>query len=70
MYPQNPHVRDGADDSQQQADVDALVASGDGFITLATQLDAHPAEVEEVIRVLLYLQRHYSIVKKQPNFRQ
>lgn len=61
--------------------IDALVASGDCFVTLATQLDAmtHNADatiddnrevLEQMIRTLLYLQRHYGITKQTPNYRQ
>jgi hypothetical protein len=59
--------------------VDALAASGDFFITLATQLDeltrvsdttAHNPVLEDMIRTLIYMQRHYAIAKKRPNYRQ
>lgn len=61
-------------------EIDALVSSGDAFITLATDLDdvttllqntpeAHP-QLEKTIRTLLYLQRHYQIARKQPEHRQ
>ena len=61
-------------------EIDALVSSGDAFITLATNLDAmssqlkdkpevHP-QLEKVIRTLLYLQRHYQIARKHPEHRQ
>lgn len=58
---------------------DALAASGDLFITLATQLDelTHAADstrcnlvLEDIIRTLIYLQRHYAVVKKPANYRQ
>ena len=58
---------------------DVLAASGDLFITLATQLDelTHLADttrrnpvLEDMIRTLIYLQRHYEVVKKQANYRQ
>jgi hypothetical protein len=65
------------------SNVDALVASGDCFITLATVLDEtsellHTATIdktvrpllENVTRTLLYLQRHYTIVAKHPDHRQ
>lgn len=58
---------------------DALAASGDCFVTLATQLDElthhhvstaqHPV-LEDMVRTLLYLQRHYAVVKKPSNYRQ
>jgi hypothetical protein len=62
-------------------EVDALVASGDCFITLATTLDDldkslveggqhFQPEIEQVVRTLLYLQRHYKVTKKESNFRQ
>lgn len=64
----------------QDEETDILVASGDGFVTLATQLDTfvHQADVpgtvqtelERVVRTLMDLQRRYAIVKKQPNYRQ
>lgn len=61
--------------------VGALVASGDCFITLATTIDevteslntadetARP-QLEKLIRTLLYLQRHYKVVRKTPDYRQ
>jgi hypothetical protein len=70
-------------EDERNLEVDALVASGDCFITLATALDdidktlpgateavqTRP-ELERFIRTLLYLQRHYSVQKKKPNYRQ
>lgn len=59
--------------------VEALAASGDFFITLATQLDelthandktTHNPILEDMIRTLIYMQRHYEVAKKQPNYRQ
>ncbi|MDB5185020.1 MAG: hypothetical protein JWN38_828 [Candidatus Saccharibacteria bacterium] len=60
--------------------IDALVASGDCFITIATALDqyAHlhasgqtvPAELEDAITTLLYLQRNYRAVRKPSDYRQ
>lgn len=61
------------------AAADALAVSGDCFVTLATQLDelthqqastAHNPKIEDIIRTLLYLQRHYAVVKKPANYRQ
>lgn len=59
--------------------IDALAASGDCFVTLASQLDElthqqmstaqHP-QLEDMVRTLLYLQRHYAVVKKPANYRQ
>ena len=37
---------------------------------LISSVEGNAAELEEVIRTLLYLQRHYTIVKTQPNHRQ
>jgi hypothetical protein len=72
-------VGDRAD--SHNLEVDALVASGDCFVTLATVLDQlHHSleaaadhtlpELEKVIRTLLYLQRHYTITRQHPNYRQ
>jgi hypothetical protein len=66
---------------QERMALDALVASGDCFITLATKLDTLiealkeadqtiQPELERLVADLLYLQRHYQIVKKQSNYRQ
>lgn len=66
---------------EHDLEADALVASGDCFVTLATVLDqlqqslvgagkALQPELEKVTRTLLYLQRHYTITKKRPNYRQ
>lgn len=53
---------------------DALAASGDYFMVLATRLDllaqtlpqdsAEQIEVEHLINTLFYLQRHYAVVPK------
>lgn len=59
-----------------QLQVEALVASGDCFVTLATEVDKisdmlndidpkHTAlELEKLTRILLYLQQHYEIKPK------
>ncbi len=72
-------VHDYAGDAEE---VDALVASGDCFITLATTLDKNTdlltvdsptiaPELQKLTRTLLYLQRHYKITRKTtPNYRQ
>jgi hypothetical protein len=72
-------LRDDAD--YDRLDVDALVASGDCFITLATSLDdstkflksadsvALP-QIEKAISVLMYLQRHYRIIRKRSEYYQ
>lgn len=74
-------VRDYNDQDFSQLDIDALVASGDSFVTIATSLDdctklltatessALP-QIEKAISVLLYLQRHYQVVRKQPGSHQ
>lgn len=79
LIPRDKLLHDYGDTPDGQA-VDALVASGDCFITIATQLDdlthraaatnADNAMLEEIIRTLIYLQRHYGIVKKPANYRQ
>lgn len=74
-------LHDHAEPSISKRDeLDALVASGDCFVTLATQLDSinhqlatagsEQPELERAVRALLYLQRHYTISKKQPDYRQ
>jgi hypothetical protein len=57
--------------------VEALVASGDCFITLATELDRisealdttdpkhTKLELEKITRILLYLQQHHKVVSKK-----
>jgi hypothetical protein len=72
-------LRDGAD--YDRLDIDALVASGDCFITLATTLDdctrfldrkdsvALP-QIEKTISLLMYLQRHYRVVRKRSEYYQ
>lgn len=61
-------------DFYNRHDIEAMVASGDCFITLATTLDdctrflsgpetkALP-QIEEIIGILFYLQRHYKVVR-------
>jgi len=67
-------LHDIADDTPEPTQVDALVASGDYFGTLATQLDklaqllpfdsAEQIELEQTVDTLLYLDRRYAIVPK------
>jgi hypothetical protein len=59
-----------------QMQVEALVASGDLFVTLATELDnisetlarmdsSHiRLELEKLTRILLYLQQHHKVIPK------
>jgi hypothetical protein len=64
-------------------EIEALVASGDCCVTLATKLDEitesllHDApeskaskQLENMTVILLHLQRHYKIVRKQSDYRQ
>jgi ABC-type transporter Mla subunit MlaD len=76
---QTPYRITDHDINQTSAVIDSLAASGDCFVTLATQLDdlthqqastTHNPLLEEIIRTLLYLQRHYQVVKKPANYRQ
>lgn len=72
-------LHDIADSKDLPADV--LAKSGDCFITLATTLDevlhmeavgtpARP-QLEQMVRHLTYLQRHYQVVKRDtPDYRQ
>ncbi len=64
-----------------EIEVDALIASGDCFVTLATALDnlsesltadapTTRPQLEKLTSLLLYLQRHYSISHKRPDHRQ
>jgi len=81
--PQNLALHDYADNladmgsskQAQQLNIDALVASGDYFINLATNLDhlsqtltkhKQPEHIplEVLVNELLYLQRNYRIIKK------
>jgi hypothetical protein len=72
------YVNDQAE--ERNLETDALVASGDCFVTLATVLDqlhhdlaaanaATQPELEKVISTLLYLQRHYTIARQHPRLR-
>lgn len=73
-------VHDVDDDSELE--IDAMVASGDCFVMLATALDQMTGEpftddpelikpqLEKHIHTLLYLQRFYEISRKPPEFRQ
>jgi hypothetical protein len=68
-------------DKPASHEIDALAASGDLFVTLATALDdtasslttdasiAHP-QLERLVNMLLYLQRHYKISRKPADYRQ
>jgi hypothetical protein len=74
-------LHDSDDEDRARQDIDALVASGDCFITIATSLDdstkhlkatdskALP-QIEGAIRVLMHLQRHYRIVRKHAEYKQ
>lgn len=64
------------DDQPNAMLVESLVASGDCFVTLATESDkisellTKPSnkhvslELDKLTRMLLYLQQHYKVVKK------
>jgi hypothetical protein len=74
-------LRDSDAKDYDSLDINALVASGDCFITIATSLDdstkylktvdseALP-QIEKAISVLMLLQRHYRIVRKRSEYRQ
>jgi hypothetical protein len=63
----------GASRREFNAD-DALAASGDCFVTIATRLDklaqnladdsVEQIEIEHIVRSLLYLQDHYAVIAK------
>ncbi len=69
-------LHDYVDDTTNM-DMDAMIASGDCFVTLASMLDeiselmdtepevAKP-QLEQVVRTLLYMQRFYKPVRKYP----
>jgi hypothetical protein len=70
-----PQLLHDNDDSIDPAQVQKLVASGDGFISLATLLadttqmmavkpEKAGPELEKIILTLLYLQDHYEIYRK------
>lgn len=54
--------------------IDAMAASGDYFITLATRLDklaqgmpqdsAEQIEIEHLVKTLFYMQEHYELIAK------
>lgn len=60
--------------SREYTDADALAASGDYFMVLATKLDllaqslprdsAEQIEVEHIVTTLFYLEKHYAVVAK------
>jgi hypothetical protein len=74
-------LHDNDSEELERRDIDALVASGDCFVTIATSLDdstkhlkatdskALP-QVEGAISILMHLQRHYRLVRKHPEYRQ
>ena len=80
-----PHIPkllgDVNDISEKHLDTEAMIASGDAMIMLATaldeitgQLDSNPEaarlQIEAVIRKLLYIQRRYKLVRKAPEYHQ
>ncbi|HVX58081.1 MAG TPA: hypothetical protein VHA37_10270 [Candidatus Saccharimonadales bacterium] len=71
-------LHDLFDELEPDVHTDTLVNSGDCFIVLAMQLDAAieqlitkpetaQPQLEQLIATLLYLQRHYDIVRKTPD---
>lgn len=70
------------DKNVRHTEIDAMVASGDFFITVATALDSiansltadaprHRPQLEHLVKTLLHMQRHYQIaIKRPPDFRQ
>lgn len=68
-------VNDGdEDDGREYTQADALAASGDFFVAMASRLDllsqsmpqdsAEQIELEHIIDTLFYLQRHYRLIAK------
>ena len=60
-------VRDSArKPNPRHLELDASVKSGEYFLTLATLLDhvCTSPEAQQLIRDLIYLQRHYKIVRR------
>lgn len=61
-------------DKREFNQTDALAASGDYFVTLATRLDmlaqavprdsAEQIELENLVTTLFYLQKHYRVIAK------
>jgi hypothetical protein len=70
------------DYDEKEIEIDALVASGDCFVTLATSVEKNAnllttdtptvgPGLEKLTSTLLYLQRHYKITRKDtPDYRQ
>ncbi len=62
------------DDGRDYNEADALAASGDYFMVLATKLDllaqslpqdsAEQIEIEHMVTTLFYLEKHYTVVAK------
>ncbi len=62
------------DDGRGYSEADALAASGDYFMMLATKLDllaqsvprdsSEQIELEHLVNMLFYLQKHYAVVPK------
>lgn len=73
LLSQDDYVAD-LDDGRELNEADALAASGDYFIALASRLDhlaqsvpmnsAEQIELEHIVSTLLYVQRHYTVVAK------
>ncbi len=63
------------DDSREFTEADALAASGDYFMVLATKLDllaqslpldsAEQIEIEHIVTTLFYIEQHYAVVAKR-----
>jgi hypothetical protein len=83
-YTLDPHdalLRD-IDEPLSPKAIDALIASGDLFVTLATDIDGltetlplktgseASQKLEKLTKILLYLQRHYLISRKRSDYRQ
>ena len=77
-----PHVLEDRDlplGGYSAEEIEALVASGDCFVTLATKLDkliqlltndakTVGPEMEQLAQQLFYMQRYYKIVRKLPRY--
>jgi hypothetical protein len=70
----NPLILLDGVDEREFNQTDALAASGDYFVTLATRLDmlaqamprdsSEQIELENLVTSLFYLQKHYTVVAK------
>jgi hypothetical protein len=81
-FNQKPGLLNDLNEKPTPLDIESLVASGDIFAVLATEIDdavlmmirdpaaAVSSKLDKLTETLLYLQRRYQVIPKRPDYRQ